>query len=132
SLEKQIHADGINSGDAERVANGAVGRRTAALDENVVLVAEANHVPNDQEVAFEFQFDDQGEFAFELLVSALVVRAVAADHALHSQLAQESRFCATIRHGITRKLVAEVAQNKFEARRELFGIGDGFGKIGKQ
>ena len=46
-LEQQIHADRIDRRDAEAVAHGAVGRRPAALHEDVVLPAELDDVPDD-------------------------------------------------------------------------------------
>src|SRR5689334_1970172 len=42
ALEEKVHAHGIDSGDFERVADGAVGRRAAALREDIVLFAEAH------------------------------------------------------------------------------------------
>ena len=55
SLEEQIHSHRIDGGDAERVADGAVGRRAAPLHQNILLAAEANDVPDDQEVAGEIR-----------------------------------------------------------------------------
>src|SRR5215472_2989982 len=51
SFEKQLHANGINSCNPQRIANRAVGGRAAPLHENVFLSAEANNVPNNQEIA---------------------------------------------------------------------------------
>ena len=56
SLKEQVHADGINSGDSERVTNGAIGRGTSALNQNAVLIAEANDVPDDQKVSGKARF----------------------------------------------------------------------------
>ncbi len=70
ALEEQFHADGVDSGDAERVADGAVGGGTAALDEDVLLAAEADDVPDDEEVAGEVEFLDECEFAFDLAAGA--------------------------------------------------------------
>src|SRR6202011_4621086 len=39
AFEEKFHAYGIDGGDAQRVADGAVGGRAAALDENVLLAA---------------------------------------------------------------------------------------------
>ena len=47
--------DRIDGGDAERVADGAVGGRAAALHEDAALAAEADDVPDDQEVAREVE-----------------------------------------------------------------------------
>src|SRR3982751_6462869 len=53
ALEQQIHADGIDGGDPEAVAHGAIGRRTAPLNQNVFLTAVIDDVPDNEEVAPE-------------------------------------------------------------------------------
>ena len=65
-LEQQIHADRIDRGDAEAVADGAVGRRAAPLHEDVLLPAEIDDVPDDQEVAGEIELLDQIQLALDL------------------------------------------------------------------
>ena len=62
----RLHADRIDGGDAEAVAHGAVGRRAAALHEDVLLPAEIDDVPDDQEVAGELELLDQIELARDL------------------------------------------------------------------
>ena len=59
ALEQQLHADRIDGGDAERVADGAVGGRAAALHEDVLLAAEADDVPDDEEVAGQLELLDE-------------------------------------------------------------------------
>ena len=49
TLEEQLHADGIDRRDAQRITDGAVGRRATSLHQNVLLAAEADDVPDDQE-----------------------------------------------------------------------------------
>ena len=75
ALEQQLHADRIDGGDAEAVAHGAVGRRAAALHEDVLLPAEIDDVPDDQEVAGEIELLDQIELARHLRAGAIVKRA---------------------------------------------------------
>ena len=72
ALEKEVHADRVDGGDFERVADGAVGGRSAALAEDVVLLAEAHDVPDDQEIAGEPEFFDEGELTFHLALRTLV------------------------------------------------------------
>src|SRR5437762_2980363 len=48
ALEEEVHADRIDGRDAERVADGAVGRRAASLTEDAALAGEADDVPHDQ------------------------------------------------------------------------------------
>ena len=69
--KSKFHADGIDGGDAERVADGAIGGRSAALHQNVLLAAEADQVPDDQEISFEIEFFDQRQFAFDLAAGAV-------------------------------------------------------------
>ena len=66
ALEEQLHADRIDRGDAEAVAHGAVGRRPAPLHEDVLLPAEIDDVPDDEEVAGELELLDEIELARDL------------------------------------------------------------------
>ncbi len=68
AFEEEVHADGVDGGDAERVADGAVGGGAAALDEDALLAAEANDVPDDEEVAGESELLDEFEFPVRLLL----------------------------------------------------------------
>src|SRR5215472_1562567 len=72
AFKEKAHANRIYSGNAERVANGAVGGRSASLHENIVFVAETNDVPNDQEVAGKIEFFDERELAIDLLARFFV------------------------------------------------------------
>ena len=89
AFEEQIHADRIDRGDAERITDGAVGRGAAALAENALLAAEANDIPDDQEVAAEAELFDELEFAFDLLPGAVVIRLIAAARAFVGQLPEK-------------------------------------------
>ena len=77
SLEQQIHADRIDGGDAEAVADGAVGRRSAALHENPLLPAEIDDVPDDEKVAGQIELLDQIQLASNLRARPIVIRPVA-------------------------------------------------------
>ncbi len=66
ALEEQIHADRIDRGDAERVADRRVRRRAAALAEHAEFFGGAHDVPHDQEVAGQIHPRDDAEFVFEL------------------------------------------------------------------
>src|SRR4029077_1120253 len=59
ALEEQFHADGVDGGDAERIANSAVGGRSAALREDVLLAAEAHEIPDDEKVSGEIEVLDE-------------------------------------------------------------------------
>src|SRR5437868_6919873 len=66
ALEEKLHADGIDGGDAEGVADSAVGGRSAALHQNFLFAAIADEVPDDEEVSGEFQLFNQLQFFFDL------------------------------------------------------------------
>jgi hypothetical protein len=58
--------DRIDRRDAQAVADGAVGRRPAPLHEDVLLPAEVDDVPDDEEVAGEVELLDEIELARDL------------------------------------------------------------------
>ena len=66
TLEEQLHADRIDGGDFERVADGGVGGRAAALNEDAVMLAVADEVPDDEKVAGEAELGDELEFVLDL------------------------------------------------------------------
>ena len=75
ALEEQLHPHRVDGGDAEAVADGAVGGRAAPLDEDALAPAEVHDVPDDQEVAGEAQLPDERQLALDLPAGLLVVRA---------------------------------------------------------
>ena len=70
TLEEQFHADGIDRGDAERIADCAVGSRAASLHQNVLFAAEADQIPDNKEIAGEIELLDELQFAFNLAARA--------------------------------------------------------------
>ena len=76
ALEEQLHADRIDGGDFKRIADGGVGGAAAALHQDVVLLAELNDVPDDEEVSGEAQLGNQRELVLHLLLRALQQVAV--------------------------------------------------------
>ena len=109
-LEQQIHAYRIDRGDAQRVADGAVGRRAAALHQNIFLFAEANNVPDDQKIAGQLEFLDQREFAVDLLARALICIAITRDATFVGAAAQKFDLRIAFCHRIRRKFVAQIVQ----------------------
>ena len=136
ALEQQFHSDRIDGGNAERVADGAVGSRSAALDENILLMAESDQVPDDQEISGQLEFFDQSKFAFDLAAGAsLQFRSGAAVTRLKSfagALAQERHHALAFGHRIFWKLIAQAFEGEFETGRKLDSIGDGLGQIGEE
>ena len=114
ALEQQLHAHRVDGGDAEAVAHGAVGRRAAALHEDVLLPAEIDDVPDDQEVAGEIEPLDQIELAHHLRAGALVKRPVAVARADLGDLAQERRLGLAVGDRIFREAITEVVHAELQ------------------
>ena len=66
TFEEEVHADGVDSGDAERITNGAVGCRAASLAEDAVGTGKGRDVFDDQEIAGEIELLDDFELVGEL------------------------------------------------------------------
>ena len=66
TLEEQVHADRIDGRDAEAVADGGIGGRTATLAENAFATRIAHDVPHDQEVAGHVEPADHAQFVRDL------------------------------------------------------------------
>ncbi len=70
TLEEELERDGVDGGDAEAVADGAVRCRAAPLAEDPLTPREPHDVPDDQEVAGEPESRDERELVRELPVVA--------------------------------------------------------------
>jgi hypothetical protein len=119
TLEQQIHADGIDRGDAEAVADGAVRRGAAALHEDPLLAAEIDDVPDDEEVAGEIELLDQIELALELPRVPRLDRPVALARARERDLPQKRGHRLASRHGKVGKPIAEIRHRVRQAIRQL-------------
>src|SRR5579862_4157366 len=73
SLEEKVHSYRIDGGDAQRVANGAIGSGAASLHQNILFAAKTNDVPHDEKIACQIQFFDQVEFATDLRLRSFVI-----------------------------------------------------------
>ena len=131
-LEQQIHPHRIDGRDPEAVAHGAVGRRPPALHEDVVLAAEIDDVPDDQEVAGEIELLDQIELARDLRAGAIGIRLVAFARADAGDLAQKGRLRVAGRHGIRREAIAEIGHRELQPIGQLGGAADRVRHIGEQ
>ena len=89
SLEKQLHSHGIDRRDTQCITNGAVGGRAAALHEDVVLTAELNDVPDDEEVSFEAELFNKPQLTLDLPARFLVIRPKSFASAFFRALAKE-------------------------------------------
>src|SRR5204863_2303425 len=112
SFEEQFHLHRIHRGNPERVTNRAVGRGAAALNEDVVLQAELNDIPNDEEVTFEPKLLNKSELALDLPPGFVVIREEAVARALVRALAKERCHRLAVAHGVLWKLVAQIFQRE--------------------
>ena len=130
-LEEQLHPDRVDGGDAEAVADGAVGRRPAALHEDAALAAEVDQVPDDEEVAGQIELLDQIQLAADLRPRAVVIRPIPLARADLRDLAQKRRHRLARRHRVLRKAIAQVGHRVLEPIGQLARGGDGLRQIGK-
>ena len=65
-FEQQVHADGIDSRDPQRVADRGIGGRTSPLAENAFPAGELHQFPDDQEIALQSELGNDREFAIDL------------------------------------------------------------------
>src|SRR5262249_10175504 len=112
----KLHADGIDSGDAQRVTHGAVGSRASSLHQDAVDTAETNDVPYDQEVSGQSQLFNQRQLTPDLLRYAICDRLVPRPGALPGAGVEKRIHGLARRNGIARKLVAQVLQRELEPR----------------
>ena len=119
ALEQQIHADRIDRRDPEAVADGAVGRRPAALDEDVLGAAEIDDVPDDEEVAGEVQLVDEIELAGDLRARPIVKRPVPLPRAHLGDLPEKRGLGLARRHRILGKPIAQIRHRVLQAIGEL-------------
>ena len=133
-LEQELHADRIDRGDPEGVADRAVGRRATALDEDVVGPTMLDDVPDDQEITREVETADEIELVRDLTArpDRQGPRAVARSNAALGQLAQIPERRLTRWHRKLGEPVAEIFQRERQPHRELAGGGDRVAQITEQ
>ena len=89
AFEQQIAADRIDRGDAEAVADRGIGRRAAALAEDVLRARIAHDVVDGEEIGRVVACRDQGEFVGEALADRVVdALRIALARALPGQMLQ--------------------------------------------
>ena len=131
ALEQQVHLHRIDRGDRQGVADGGVGGRAAALGEDPLLLAEADDVPDDQEVAGEVELLDQREFLLELRPGPGGQRPEALPRPLPGQFAEMGDRRFAVGHRVVREAVAEVGEGEVEFPGQFVRGVDGPGEIGE-
>ena len=132
ALEQQFHCHRIDRGDAEAVTHGAVRRRAAALHQDVVLPAEIDDVPHDQEVAGQLQLLDQIQLARHLRAGLVVERPVAIARAHFGDLPQERRLGLARGYRVAREAIAQVGHPELQAIRQVERGVNGLGPVREQ
>ena len=135
ALEQQPEVDGVDVGDAERVTDGRVGRRAAALAVDVESPAHLRDVPHHEEVAGEAQLADHRQLVLDLLPRARHPlgpgRPVARQRALGHQLAQVALLVHPFGDGEVGQPGRHQAQVEGAGAPELGGALDHAGPAGE-
>src|SRR6266566_1766385 len=137
ALEEQLHTDRINGRDSEGIADRTVGSRPPALNQNSFLTAEANDVPNDQEVAGKLQFLDQSQFSLNLPFGALIevvvaLRRITRAETLFRAFSEERIYRFAGGNRVSRKFIAKVRQRVSQPCRKFARVRNRLRQIGKQ
>ena len=122
SLEEKVHPDRIDRGDAERVADGAIGRGAASLHENVLFTAKADDVPDDQEIAGQIELFDQREFAIDLARAPVRCPDRSGKSCLRARDAKKLHLRFAIGNRIHGEFVSEVIQSELQARGKNLSV----------
>src|SRR5205085_10608177 len=117
-LEQQFHLDRIDRGNPEAVADGTVRRGPSPLYEDVLLPAEIDDVPDDQEVAREIELRDQVELARDLSSRLVAIWPEALMRTDLRDVAEERHLRLSVRHRIFREAIAKVGHRVFEPLRK--------------
>src|SRR5204862_3714916 len=107
-LEDEMIRNRINRCDAKAKTNRAVRRTAATLHHNVVLTAEIDDVPHDQEITGKAEPCDERELLLELSLHLVCDRFVTLLRAEEHHPAQERIHAVTRGDGEIRKLIADV------------------------
>ena len=119
AFEEQLELDRVHRGDAEAVADGAVGCRSAALTEDPLAPRVAHDVPDDQEIARESELGDEGELVRELLV---VPRGALPPPALLSARLHQTFEVLVLAHTLRQREVRQLRLERLEP--ECAALGD--------
>src|SRR5215475_9142429 len=134
TLEEQLHAHRVHCGDAQRVADRAVGGGAASLHQDVVTTAVLDQVPHDEEVAREVEAADELELVLDLMPGALGerTRAIANLGAPLAQHAEKSDGRLAGRQRELGEAIAEVLEGEAQTQGELAAIGHRGRAIGEE
>src|SRR5205085_4980259 len=118
--------------DSETITNRTVRRAASALDHDVVLAAEINDVPDDQEISGEPELADERELFLDLAPHFRADRGVTLLRAEPDNLAQKRIHGLTSRNGKLGKFVADIFQRERQPFGQIGSVLDRFRQIAKQ
>ena len=118
ALEEQLELDRVHRRDAEAVADGAVGRRAAALAEDPLAARVAHDVPDDQEVARESELRDERELVRELLV---VPRGALPSPTFLGAALHQTLEVFVLAHALRQREVRQLRLERLEPERAAVG-----------
>ena len=136
AFEEQFHADGIDRGDAQRIADGAVGGGAASLDQNIFLAAEADQIPDNQKIAGQLEFFDQRQLTLNLAPGAALQAGIRTSVALlktfPGPLPQKRHHGLAFRHGISGEFVPQGFEREFEPGGQFHRVGQSLRQVGEK
>src|SRR5213076_163864 len=100
--------------------------------QDLLAIAEADDVPDDEEVAGQVELLDGGQLFFDLRLRARGERAEAGGGAVPGDLAEIRHRRLAGRQRIIGKLISEVGQREIERLRQLPGVVDRLRQIGEE
>ena len=123
ALKEQLHANRIDGGDFERIADSRVGRAAAALNQNVVAFAELNDVPDDEEVSGKAQLAQSVRVHVRPASSRVPAgrdrsSAHSAAHAFRDALSQKAVHRFAVGHRIARETHSQDRSTQTAAARK--------------
>ena len=133
ALEQQIGLGGVDGGDAERVADGGIGRRAAALAEDLLRPGETHDVVDGEEIGRVVQLADQVEFVAQLVADpGRQPLRVALGGALPGQVLQLLLRRAPALGDLVGIFVAQLIEGEMAGLGDLDRAGDGLGMVAEQ
>ncbi len=132
ALEEELLLDGVDRRDSQGVTDRRVGRASPALDEESLAPGEPDQVPDDQEIACEFQFADEFQLGQELAAPVLFHPPSALTGSGKDSFPQERVHVVSRRHRKVGKGVAQVLQGEVQPVGDPFRIRKGFGEVCKE
>ena len=126
--EEKVGGGWVDLGDAEAIADGAVGGRSAALAQDLFAAREADDVVDGEEIARVVELGDErqllADLLFDFLRNAARITLAGADP---GQILEMLLGCLVWRHRLVWIFVLEIGQGEAASARNIEGARQGFG-----